>query len=85
MFQTLRIGPDITDYSEGLESLFVSEVTKGIQDSSGSYIDRFLACSGINRFRVSPFHPRNAVTQLIGSLYTLYLTGTLWNRILTLI
>ena len=58
-----------------MEVLFRAEVASGMQDPSGSYVDRFMAVSARTPFKISPFHPRNAGTQLMGSLFALFLTG----------
>lgn len=71
----LRLGSEITDFSRDMEALFEAEVASGMQDPSGSYVDRFMAVSARTPFKISPFHPRNAGTQLMGSLFALFLTG----------
>ena len=73
--KTLRLGSEITDFSKDMEALFRAEVASGMQDPSGSYVDRFMAVSARTPFKISPFHPRNAGTQLMGSLFALFLTG----------
>ena len=70
-----RVGSEITDFSKDMEALFRAEVANGMQDPSGSYVDRFMAVSARTPFKISPFHPRNAGTQLMGSLFALFLTG----------